>query len=105
MGSFIVTMHARNRFKERFRLHFKPEIFSDNRDSYMLSKLYSESVSIDFSMKQRPGEYNALCVRHGRKVHLNRRKDMIFVWSMNGDNTVLLTILKTPCRLGQTYFK
>lgn len=104
MGSFVVTMHARNRFKERFRLYFKPEIFENYRDSYMLTKLYNESTPIDFALKQRPGEYNALCVRHGRKVHLNRRKDMIFVWSHNGGNTVLLTVVKTPCRLGQTYF-
>lgn len=106
MGSFVVSMHSRKRFKERFRLFFNKEIFENNRDFYVLKKLFAESKSVDFALMQRPGEYNALCSKYGRRIRVNQRKNMVFIhYKHDCGNTVLLTVLKTNCMIGQTQFK
>lgn len=92
--------HARQRFKERFRLLFNKEIFLEDRDVYLLRKLFMESTPIDFAFKQRIGDYNAACIEQGSKIHVNRRGNMIFVWSVGSKgDTIVKTIMKDSIKI------
>lgn len=73
----------------------------------MLKKLFLESKSVDFALMMRHGEYNALCSKYKRKVRVNQRKNMVFVFydDPQSSNRVLLTVMKTSCKVGQTQFK
>lgn len=91
----VVTYHAEKRFRERFRLLFNPEIFQGGRTPYMIKKLFSESVSVDFALKQQPGRYNMICTRNGCRVEYHRYKDrMIFVSTLVEGRRTILTVLK-----------
>lgn len=89
-----VTMHARQRFRERFRLQFHPDIFKEGRDVPMLRKLFAEAKPVDFALMQCPGRYNALCVKHGRKVRISKLRNIVFVHSDTGGTTTLYTVVQ-----------
>lgn len=90
-----VTYHAIRRFRERFRLMFNPDIFKDGRESYMIKKLFSESVSIDFALKQQIGRYNMICIKNGCRVDYHRYKDkMIFASTLENGRRKILTVLQ-----------
>jgi hypothetical protein len=92
----VVSGHAIKRFRERFRLMFNPEIFQGGRTPYMIRKLFSESVSVDFALKQQPGRYNMICIKHGCRVDYHRYKDkMIFVSTLSEGVRTVLTVLKS----------
>lgn len=55
----IVRPHATKRLRERFRLHFHPDVFKDGRDKLKIKQMLADSVQCDFALKQRSGDYNA----------------------------------------------
>lgn len=90
-----VSAHAAQRFKERFRLMFHKDTFTDNRHRDVLKTLFTQSRSVDFALKQCPGKYNALCTKHGRKVDIHRYKDLMLIIScVEHDTRVILTCLR-----------
>lgn len=89
-----ITAHAKRRFRERFRLQFNPEIFRAGNESYMLRKLFSEAKPVDFALMQCPGRYNAVCVKHGRKVRISKVRNIVFVHSEMGEETVIFTVVQ-----------
>lgn len=94
----IVRPHATKRLRERFRLHFHPDVFKDGRDKLKIKQMLADSVQCDFALKQRPGDYNAVCIHYGYRVNYFRYKDIaVLVTMTNTDgNTVVLTV----CRAG-----
>lgn len=99
-----VTMHARQRFKERFRLQFNPDIFREGRDLHMIRKLFAEAKSVDFALMQREGHYRALCIKHNRRVRVSKLRNMVFVHSQEGAETTIYTMLQEGCTLANMKF-
>lgn len=99
-----VTAHAKQRFRERFRLQFNPEIFRGGNEAYMLRKLFREAKSVDFALRQCPGRYNALCVKHGRKVRISKVRNIVFVHSEVSDEAVIYTVLQEGSYLADMKF-
>lgn len=90
----VVTKHAKDRFRQRFRLMFNRAIFEDGRDSYFIEDLFSKSSQVDFSLKQKSGVYNALCADHGCLLDFFRYKDkIIFATTIRGGRRHVLTCM------------
>ncbi|CEF89159.1 hypothetical protein [Pseudomonas phage vB_PaeM_PAO1_Ab17] len=100
MRNMFVTPHARKRFRERFRLQFHPSVFEDGRDIYVIRKLFAESKYCDFELRMRVGNYNALCVKHGRVVRVSKVRNFVFVH----DDSTIYTILKEGMVLSNVRF-
>lgn len=100
----FVTPHARQRFRERFRMQFNPEIFKEGREIYMLRKLFAESKSCDFALRMRAGDYNALCVQEKCVVRYSKYKNIVIVWTVNDfedqeSNIAILTVMPEGCKV------
>lgn len=93
----VVTSHAVSRFRERCRLMFHSEIFRERKERYLIKTLFAKSTSVDFSLKQKVGQYNAICVRNGCKVDYHRFSDKV-IFASTVDYTgkrFILTALRT----------
>lgn len=92
----VVTKHAKDRFRQRFRLMFNQAVFEDGRDTFFISILFSKSSQVDFSLKQKAGVYNALCTDHGCRLDFFRYKDkIIFATTVRDNKRVILTCMTT----------
>lgn len=92
----IVTNHAKDRFRQRFRLMFNRAVFEDGRDTFFISDLFSKSSQVDFSLKQKSGVYNALCADHGCRLDFFRYKDkIIFATTVMNNKRMILTCMTT----------
>jgi hypothetical protein len=102
----IVTKHAISRFRERFRLMFHSEIFRDRKESFLMKTLFEKATSVDFSLKQKPGLYNAICIRNGCKVDYHRFSDkVIFVSTVDSEGKrFILTALRTDHKVMDRVF-
>lgn len=91
-----VTAHARQRFRERFRLQFHPDVFREGRDLATIRRLFSEAKSVDFALMQCPGHYNALCIKHGRRVRISKVRNFVFVHSETDQQgeTIIYTMMQ-----------
>lgn len=97
----IITKHASNRFRERFRLMFHSEIFRERKESYLMKTLFEKATPVDFSLKQMPGKYTAICIKHGCKVDYHRFSDKVIFVSTLDENGVrlILTVMKVYHRV------
>lgn len=100
-----ITKHAKDRFRERFRLQFHSEIFKGGRENLMIEKLFTKSSSVDFSLMMKSGEYNSVCIKHRKKVRLNQYKNMVFVWCEYENTKHVITVIRTPCVIGGVLYK
>lgn len=93
--SVVVSRHAASRFRERFRLYFNSAIFRDHNEAHLMRTLFEKSRQIDFALKQKPGLYNAICIKYNCLLDYHRYNDLVvFVSTVRDNRRVILTVLK-----------
>lgn len=100
----VVTNHAMNRFRQRFRLLYSEQLLGDVQSvRHFMRDRFNESIGIDFALRQRVGLYNAICVRYNSLVRYNQFGKVVFVWEYDGGDIIIKTVLRAGTSIHYGY--